>query len=195
MEKVDVFYSVKQIPFPEVQAAFNGEEPKRGKMLCLFHSEKTASFQVYDDGFKCFGCGVHGDGIDFVARLENVSLLEAARMIAERFNLPVDRPATRQDRQKVNELRRRRNINKMYKVMEQKAFLNLIEYRDTVNFIVNSCWPDLDDATVRKVNKLPMVEEYLRILSTGSKDERLAMLREGGMEEWARLNSLQQMKG
>jgi len=194
MQKVDIFNTVKQIPFPEVQESFNGEEVRRGKIRCPFHDEKTPSFQVYDDGFKCFGCGEHGDSIDFIAKLENVRPIEAARLIAERFNLPVDRPATRQESQQVNELKRRRSLNKMYKIMEQRAFLNLIEYRDTVNYIVSIEWPDLAESTIKKVNKLPMVEEYLRILTTGSQEERLGMLREGGMEEWARLKSLQQMK-
>lgn len=29
------------------------------------------SFYVYDDHFHCFGCGAHGDGVDFVMRASN----------------------------------------------------------------------------------------------------------------------------
>ena len=41
--------------------------------LCPFHHEKTASFNVYPDNgsFYCFGCGVGGDVITFVRKIEN----------------------------------------------------------------------------------------------------------------------------
>ncbi len=47
--------------------------------LCPFHKEKTPSFTVNEDkGFyHCFGCGVHGDVIDFVMRFANRSFHEA----------------------------------------------------------------------------------------------------------------------
>ena len=52
--------------------------------LCPFHGEKTPSFYVNDEkGFyHCFGCGAHGDGIDFLVETANVGVREAAEMIA-----------------------------------------------------------------------------------------------------------------
>lgn len=42
--------------------------------LCPFHQEKTPSLKAQKDGdwFKCFGCGKHGDAIDFVRLMENL---------------------------------------------------------------------------------------------------------------------------
>ena len=35
--------------------------------LCLFHEEKTPSFCIYpDNSYYCFGCGAHGNAIDFL---------------------------------------------------------------------------------------------------------------------------------
>ena len=47
--------------------------------LCPFHAERTPSFQVSPrwQNFKCWGCGVAGDVIDFVGALENLSPGEA----------------------------------------------------------------------------------------------------------------------
>ena len=47
--------------------------------LCPFHSEKTPSFTVDEEKgfFHCFGCGAHGDVIEFVMRFANRSFREA----------------------------------------------------------------------------------------------------------------------
>jgi DNA primase len=61
------------------------------KGLCPFHSEKTPSFSVSPDkGFyHCFGCGVHGNAIDFVMRYENRSFPEAVEALADMLHLDV----------------------------------------------------------------------------------------------------------
>ena len=42
------------------------------KGLCPFHNEKTPSFVVYDEKgyYHCYGCGAHGDIINFVMNIE-----------------------------------------------------------------------------------------------------------------------------
>jgi DNA primase len=61
------------------------------KGLCPFHSEKTPSFSINPDkGFyHCFGCGVHGNAIDFVMRYENRSFPEAVEALADMLHLEV----------------------------------------------------------------------------------------------------------
>lgn len=65
--------------------------------LCPFHSEKTPSFKVTAAKgiFKCFGCGKSGDGIDFLMQHENINYVKAIRMIAERYNIPVEESETK----------------------------------------------------------------------------------------------------
>lgn len=59
------------------------------KGTCPFHHEKTASFTVSPDKniFYCFGCHVSGDVISFIARIENCSQKDAAKFLAEKYNL------------------------------------------------------------------------------------------------------------
>lgn len=59
--------------------------------LCPFHSEKTPSFHVYTDNqsFYCFGCGAGGDVITFIKRIENLSYIEAIKLLAQRGGLDV----------------------------------------------------------------------------------------------------------
>jgi DNA primase len=56
---------------------------------CPFHHEKTASFHVDDQkGFYyCFGCHAKGDAINFVQETENVSFVEAVKILADEAGL------------------------------------------------------------------------------------------------------------
>ncbi|HEY1977822.1 MAG TPA: DNA primase [Candidatus Baltobacteraceae bacterium] len=60
--------------------------------LCPFHSEKTPSFHVHPDRgfFKCFGCGVGGDVITFLQKLENVAFAEAVRTLAVKAGVELE---------------------------------------------------------------------------------------------------------
>ena len=62
--------------------------------LCPFHSEKSPSFSVSPDKqiFHCFGCGVGGNVISFISKIEGLNFVEAVQMLAERANiqLPTD---------------------------------------------------------------------------------------------------------
>ena len=51
--------------------------------VCPFHEEAEGSFTVYADTerFYCFGCGVGGDVLDFVQRVENLSLPDAIKRL------------------------------------------------------------------------------------------------------------------
>lgn len=62
--------------------------------LCPFHNEKTPSFTVYleNQSFYCYGCGVGGDVITFVRRIENLGYIDAVKSLAQRagMSLPED---------------------------------------------------------------------------------------------------------
>jgi DNA primase len=46
--------------------------------LCPFHNEKTPSFCVFPDHhFHCFGCGAHGDAIDWLITTRRMTFAEA----------------------------------------------------------------------------------------------------------------------
>jgi DNA primase len=59
--------------------------------LCPFHKEKSPSFNVHAvrQFFHCFGCGVSGDVFTFVGRIENVSFLEAVKIVAQKAGIPL----------------------------------------------------------------------------------------------------------
>lgn len=59
--------------------------------LCPFHGEKSPSFTVSEDkGFyHCFGCGVHGDAVEFLTSYAGLNFREAITELAERLGRPL----------------------------------------------------------------------------------------------------------
>lgn len=58
---------------------------------CPFHDEKSPSFTLWpgDPAFHCFGCGAHGDAIDFLQRVRGISFTEAVDELAAEAGLVV----------------------------------------------------------------------------------------------------------
>ncbi|OWV78118.1 hypothetical protein ATY78_13050 [Rhizobium sp. R635] len=65
---------------------------------CPFHAETTPSFTIFPgkdhvERFHCFGCGAHGDVIDFVRKIKGVDLAEALGMLGGSTARPHPAPA------------------------------------------------------------------------------------------------------
>lgn len=85
--------------------------------LCPFHSEKTPSFSVSPSKqiFNCFGCGVGGNVITFIQKIERVNFVEAVKLLAERagIRLEEDKDPKQQEWAKLR--------NSLYKVNTEAA--------------------------------------------------------------------------
>lgn len=74
--------------------------------LCPFHTEKTPSFNVnpVKGIYHCFGCGVGGDVVSFVMRMEGLSFPEAVKFLARRVGVVIpERPLTSTEKRLVDE--------------------------------------------------------------------------------------------
>lgn len=73
LEEVKNYYTMAEI------VERYGFRPNRaGAIHCPFHQgDKGASMKIYKKDYHCFGCGAHGDQIDFVARMDGLSFREA----------------------------------------------------------------------------------------------------------------------
>ncbi len=69
---------------------------KKGKnygACCPFHNEKTPSFSVSQEKqfYHCFGCGAHGNAIDFLMEFDRLEFVEAIEELASYLGLDVPR--------------------------------------------------------------------------------------------------------
>ena len=67
--------------------------------LCPFHKEKSPSFSVSPDKqiFHCFGCGVGGNVIHFISKIENIDFRETLETLAERAGITLPTLESNQD--------------------------------------------------------------------------------------------------
>lgn len=70
------------------------------KSLCPFHDEKTPSFVVQkgDSHYHCFGCGAHGDAIQFLMTHLKMSFVDAVENLAQRFHVPLQQVETSENK-------------------------------------------------------------------------------------------------
>lgn len=58
------------------------KEGGRWKVCCPFHSERTPSCVLFDDGgFKCFGCQARGDALDYLIKVRGLSFDQACEAL------------------------------------------------------------------------------------------------------------------
>ena len=84
--------------------------------VCPFHGEKTASFNVNPARgiFHCFGCGVGGNAVDFIMRIEGLSFPQAVKFLAKRVGVEIpERPLSREEKRKVDEQEQAYRINEL----------------------------------------------------------------------------------
>lgn len=67
------------------------KQGKNFQAYCPFHHEKTPSFTVNGEKqfYHCFGCGSHGNAIDFLMNYDRLEFIESIEELAAQHNLEV----------------------------------------------------------------------------------------------------------
>ena len=67
------------------------------KVACPFHDDVEPSCTIYPDHFHCFGCGEHGSRLDWLMRVEGMTVTEAVITIKD---WPLDTGSRATERQR-----------------------------------------------------------------------------------------------
>lgn len=91
--RMNLFETIKAAVTVRQAAEHYGLKVSRNNMVCCpFHDDRIPSMKLNEDYFYCFGCGAKGDVIDFVARLYDLTSLQAAQKLAYDFGIDPDKP-------------------------------------------------------------------------------------------------------
>ncbi len=172
-----IFQVVKRIPtielakhyLPTVKFRRSGS---RWFACCPFHDDHHPSMVLFSDGgWKCFGCQLRGDGVDLVARVLNLRPIEAARLIANDFGLPVDdRPLSREARRRAEEAARDRELERAFRQWCERTYLDLcVIYRVIGRIKAGGDWEKYADLAHLEL----YIEHLLDVLQYGSESERV----------------------
>ena len=169
-----IFEIIKEnVNLREAAELYGIDVNRYGKALCPFHNDRHPSLYVADDHYYCFACGEHGDVIDFVGRLFQLSPYNAARKLMADFHLSPDKPPS------AAALHAKRIRTEAQQLMENErlCFSILSDYahvlRDwKVRYAPQSPAEAPDERFVEACHKLDEVEYYLDILTSGNSYER-----------------------
>ena len=150
-----------------------------GMSLCPFHNDRRPSLYVADDHYHCFACGEHGDVIDFVSKLFQLSLYDAAQKLAADFHLTPGKPpntaALHAKRIQTEAQQLRENERLCFSVLSDYAHV-LRSWK--VRYAPQSPDEPVHARFVEVCHKLDEVEYYLDILTSGDSHERTEVIQQ-----------------
>ena len=169
-----IFEIVKEnVNLREAAELYGIDVNRYSKALCPFHNDRHPSLYVADDHYYCFACGEHGDVIDFVGRLFQLSPYDAARKLMADFHLSPDKPpsaaALHAKRIRTEAQQLRENERLCFSILSDYAHV-LRDWK--VRYAPQSPAEAPDERFVEACHKLDEVEYYLDILTSGNSYER-----------------------
>lgn len=115
-------YIRENVSMRELLNKYGFQFSRKNFMCCCFHNEKTPSACISKDDrwYKCYGCGVSYNVIDFVANYEKCSRNQAISKIDEMFGLGFGRELTAQQKKELKEAQKRNKLLKEQREQEKK---------------------------------------------------------------------------
>lgn len=162
------FETVKAAVHPRMAAERYGLPIQQGSMVCCpFHDDRTPSMKLNEDYFYCFGCGAHGDVIEFTSKLFGISALDAAKKLAADFGVAGQKPSI---------LARLQRGNSQAET-ERRCFRVLGDYLQILQDWKTNCAPQspedaIDPRYAEACHMLERIGNMLDILACGTPQER-----------------------
>ena len=168
-----IFEIIKEnVNLREAAELYGIDVNRYGKALCPFHNDRHPSLYVADDHYYCFACGEHGDVIDFVGRLFQLSPYNAARKLMADFHLSPDKPPS------AAALHAKRIPTEAQQLMENErlCFFVLSDYVRVlqdwkVRYAPRTQGESLHERFIEACRNLDQTEYYLDILCAGDSHE------------------------
>lgn len=184
---MSIFSEIKSmISVRQVAESYGLKVNRNGMACCPFHNDRNPSMKIDASHYYCFGCGVHGDVIGYVAELFCVSQYDAACKIIQDFSLSIEVDSKHQ----VSEGERKAK----QKMVEQKKYAEKVKkkfqkWADETIDQLKSCQRIINEAKRSLISENPgavfisngfayilhqqsKIEYWLDILCIGKEEEK-----------------------
>ena len=183
------FMTVKEsLDIADVASRYGVHVVRHNKAHCPFHTDKTPSMSFYNGNrkFHCFSCGEHGDSIDLVQKLLNLSKTEALRELNDSYRLGLDLdtpPSPEKVRRAVSQRRQRQLEKESFDRWEKGCFNILSAYFRTLRewrerYAPKSPGQPLHPRFVEALHRQDYIEYLLdEVMIGGSRETKLEFFR------------------
>ena len=145
------------------------------KGLCPFHDEKTPSFIVNrgDTHYHCFGCGAHGDAIQFLMQHVRLKFGDAVEQLAERYGVALDTIERTKEEKTTSRVRLKEALDAALRFY-QFSLLHSKEWHEALSYLDARC-VSLDFIEKFRVGYAPRQDATLRAYmhTLGYRDDEL----------------------
>ena len=153
--------------------AREGVDLRRGWGLCPFHADRHPSMKINRDTqtFHCFSCGAHGDVIDFIRHLHNLSFKDALKSLGIRPGKPplVDLKE-----------KRKRELVKDFERWRRDRYNDACDLYNDVWHVLRAC-KDMEEISQHApmIHQLSQIENEILVLSEGNHAEQYELYSAG----------------
>lgn len=205
---MSIFQTVKENVTARQAAEQYGLRISRNGMICCpFHDDRHPSMKV-DKGFCCFACGAKGDVITFAADFFHLAPLEAAKKLAEDFQIPIftDNAKKRNTSKKKEKPKKTLyQTEKKFEEWEQESIRILSDYlylleEWKIRYAPKTLEEEWEAEFIEACHQNEKINYYLDLLVFGELQDRIDFLLDSGkdvkrieerMEEYKRNNKEQ----
>lgn len=181
----NIFQEVKDRVSARQAAEYCGISIGRNGMACCpFHNDTHPSMKI-DKRYYCFACGAKGDAIDFVANYKGLSMIDAAKELADAFGIRYEDYSKKRkpppEKRAYKAKKQERSLEDRYKDVEKHCYRVLCDYYHTLKHWKECYAPKTpedayDERFVETLQNLSHIEYLLDILLGGSTREKMELI-------------------
>lgn len=171
-----------QITVPQAAERYGIIIGRNGKAVCPFHNDHEPSLVMKERRYRCFGCGATGDVIDLTASLFGLRPGDAARKLAQDFEIHFTEESSKP--QKPNKHTgertkfRRQEIEKAFEIWKEQALEILSDYRRLLLHFREAYAPciyqkDWHPLFCESLNRFDAVDDTMAMLLCGALEEQI----------------------
>lgn len=186
----DVFQRANKLPSLVVLQAFlPGAGVKLNKISSPFTEDRNPSFHIYPNGFKDYSTSKYYDNVAFVADLLNLRPLAAAKLICEKFGIPIrDGPFSHKDKLRLAQEKalrlREKQLRQAFENWCKETGTKARVLAEAIRSVLDEKGVEVGDDLLSMVHLFPLFEYWADTLNMGTDEEKMELYRNPDVKGW-----------